>query len=213
MLRHVTVLNNLRHLYFLKCVSYLIGGFTLQYRVIPLWVVVVDLLLPLPIIYGSLPPLGAHLSNPLDPVFRLSTAPVSGETPVHRLVASDRKVQALEKDIAATRQAIGSLCDRGLTPPQSLMDSLLSLSRELDDAKRTSSELRGAIRPPSSQPGVSSHHQRFATVQPGPSQPEGDPAFAGPSFSGRQPYDFPPSGSFGRSFRQGSDPPPTRGVG
>ena len=91
------------------------------------------------------------------------------------------------------------------------MDSLSSLSRELDDAKRTSSELRGAIRPTSSQPGVSSHHQRFATatpVQPGPSQPEGDPAFAGPSFSGRQPYDFPSSGSFRRSFRQGSDPPP-----
>ena len=58
------------------------------------------------------PPQGVHLSNPVDPVFRLSTAPVSDETPVHWLVASDRKVQALEKDIAATRQAIGSLCDR-----------------------------------------------------------------------------------------------------
>ena len=87
------------------------------------------------------------------------------------------------------------------------MDSLSSLSRELDDAKRTSSELRGAIRPPSSQPGVSSHRQRFATatpVQPGPSQPEDDPAFAGPSFSRRQPYDFLSSGSFLR----GSDPYP-----
>ena len=137
--------------------------------------------------------------------------PVSDETPLHRLVASDRKVQVLEKDIAATRQAIVSLCDRGLTPPQSLMDSLSSLSRELDDAKRTSSELRGAIRPPSSQPGVSSHRQRFATATPvqlGPSQPEGNPAFAGPSFSRRQPYDFPSSGSFGCSFRQGSAPPP-----
>ena len=83
------------------------------------------------------------------------------------------------------------------------MDSLLSLSRDLTDAKR--------IRPPSSQPGVSSHRQRFATatpVQPGPSHPEDDPAFAGPSFSRRQPYDFPSSGSFGRSFRRGSDPPP-----
>ena len=117
----------------------------------------------------------------------------------------------MEKDISATRQAIGSLCDRGLPPPQSLLDLLSSLSRELDDARRTSSELLGAIRPHSSQPGVSSHHQRFATatpVQPGPSQPEGDPAFAGPSFSGRRSYDFPSSGSFGRSFRQGSDPPP-----
>ena len=101
-------------------------------------------------------PQGVHLSNPVDPVFRLSTAPVSDETPA-RLVASDRKVQALEKDITATRQAVVSLCDRGLTPPQSLLDSLSSLSRELNDAKRTSSELCGAIRPPSSQPGVSSH--------------------------------------------------------
>ena len=85
----------------------------------------------------SVPPQGVHLSNPLNLVFRLPTAPVSDETPVHRLVASDRKVQELEKDKSATRQAISSLCDRGLTPPQSLMDSLSSLSRELDDAKRT----------------------------------------------------------------------------
>ena len=138
-------------------------------------------------LWVSAPPQGVHLSNPIDPVFRLPTAPVFDETPVHRLVTNDRKVQELEKDISATRQAIGSLCDKGLPPPQSLLDSLSSLSRELDDAKPTSSELRGPIRPPSSQPGVSSHHQRFATatpVQPGPSQREGDPAFAGPSFSG-----------------------------
>ena len=155
----------------------------------------------------SAPPQGVHLPNPVDPVFRLSTAPVSDETPVHRLAASDRTVQALEKNIAATRRAIDSLCDGGLTPPHSLS----SLSRDLADAKRTSSELHGAIRPPSSQTGVSSHRQRFASaapVQPGPSQPEDDPAFAGPSFSRRQPYDFPPSDSFGRSFRRGSDPPP-----
>ena len=134
----------------------------------------------------SAPPQGVHLSNPSNPVFRLPTAPVSDETPLHRLVASDRRVQELEKDISATRQAIASLCDRGLLPPQSLLDSVSSLSRELDDATRTSSELRGAIRPPPSQPGVSSHHQRFATatpVQPDPSHPEGDPASAGPFFS------------------------------
>ena len=116
----------------------------------------------------------------------------------------------MEKDISATRQAIVSLCDRGLPPPQSLLDSVSSLSRELDDAKRTLSELRGAFRPPRSQPGVSSHHQRFATatpVQPGPSHPEGDPGSAGPSFSRRRSYDS-PSGSFGRSSRQGSDLPP-----
>ena len=197
---------------FRKCVSYLIWGFNPPVQSHPILgsgsqpiVAATDHL------GVSAPPQGVHLPNPVDPVFRLSTAPVSDETPVHRLVASDRTVQALEKDIAATRQAIGSLCDRGLTLPDSLMDSLSSLSRELTDAKRTSSELRGAIRPPSSQPGVSSHRQRFATatpVQPGPSQPEDDPAFADPSFSRRQPYDFPSSGSFGRSFRRGSDPSP-----
>ena len=105
--------------------------------------------------------------------------------------------------VAAARRAIDSLCDGGLSPPQSLVDSLSSLSRDLTTAKRTSSELRGAIRPPSSQPGVSSHRQRFASaapVQPGPSQPEDDPAFAGPSFSRRQPYDSPASGSLGRAI-------------
>ena len=61
----------------------------------------------------SAPPQGVHFSNPVDPVFRLATAPVCDETPVHRLVASDRKVQALEKDIATTRQAIVPLKGTG----------------------------------------------------------------------------------------------------
>ena len=56
----------------------------------------------------SAPPQGVHLPNPVDPVFRLSTAPVPDETPVHRLVASDCTVQALEMNIAATRRAIDS---------------------------------------------------------------------------------------------------------
>ena len=132
----------------------------------------------------SAPPQGVQLSNPINPAFRLPMAPVSDETPLHRLFASDRKVQELEKDVSATHLAISSLCDRGFQPPQSLLDSASSLSRELEDAKRSSSELRGEIRPPPSQPGVSSHLQRFATatpVQPGPSHPEGDPASAGPS--------------------------------
>ena len=156
----------------------------------------------------SAPPQGVQLSNPINPAFRLPTAPVSDETPLHRLFASDRKVQELEKDVSATHLAISSLCDRGFQPPQSLLDSASSLSRELEDVKRSSSELRGEIRPPPSQPGVSSHLQRFATatpVQPGPSHPEGDPASAGPSR--RRSYDS-PSGSFGCSSRQGSDTPP-----
>ena len=65
---------------------------------------------------GVCPPQGVHLSNPINPVFRLPTAPMSDETPLHRLVASDRKVQELEKDISATRLAISSLCDRGFPP-------------------------------------------------------------------------------------------------
>ena len=73
------------------------------------------------------------------------------------------------------------------------MDSLSSLSRELVDTRRISSELHGAIRPPSQRPGVSSHWQRFAA------------ASAGPSVSRRRPYDFasgqPTSNSSGRSFR------------
>ena len=91
------------------------------------------------------------------------------------------------------------------------MDSLSSLSRELLDAKRTSSELHGATRPPSSQPGVSSHQQRFAAAapaQPGPSQPEGDPSFAGPSSSRRRPYDFIPRICSVAHFARGVTLPP-----
>ena len=159
----------------------------------------------------SAPLQAINLPNPVNPVFRLSTAPVSDETPVHRLATSDRTLQELELNFAATRWAIDLFCDGGLEPPQSLVDSLSSLSRELVDAKWTSSGLHGAIRPPSSQPGVSSLQQRFAAAapaQPGPSQPAGDPSFTGPSTCRRRPYDFHSSDSFGRSFRQGSDPPP-----
>ena len=45
----------------------------------------------------SAPPQGVYLSNPINPVFRLPTVPVSDETPPHRLFASDRKVQELEE--------------------------------------------------------------------------------------------------------------------
>ena len=86
--------------------------------------------------------------------------------------------------------------------PQSLVDSLSSLSRELVDARRISSDLHGANRPPSQRPGVSSHWQRFA---------------AGPSVSRRHPYAFAPgqptSSSSGRSFRPGGDSPPHKRCG
>ena len=133
---------------------------------------------------------------------------MSDETPHHRLFASDHKEQDLEKAVSATRLVISSLCDRGFQPPQSLLDSFSSLSKDLKDARQSSSELRGEIRPPPSQPGVSSQFQRFATatpVQPGLSHPEGDHASAGPSR--RRSYDS-PSGSLGHSSSQGSDTPP-----
>ena len=76
----------------------------------------------------SAPPQGVYLPNPVQPVFRLPTAPVSGETPHHRLVASDRWVQELEQAVAATRQTINALCEGGISPPQSLFDSASSLS-------------------------------------------------------------------------------------
>ena len=66
------------------------------------------------------PSLGDYLSNFsnfIRPVYRLSTAPVSDETPLHRLVASDRQLRDLETKLAATRQAIDSFCDGGLVPP------------------------------------------------------------------------------------------------
>ena len=83
----------------------------------------------------SAPPQGVYLTNPVQPVFRLPTAPVSGETPLHRLVASDRRIQELEQVVAATRQTISALCDGGIRPPQSLLDSASSLSRDLEDAR------------------------------------------------------------------------------
>ena len=102
--------------------------------------------------------------------------------------------------MAATRQVINSFCDGGLEPPQSIVDSLSSLSRELVDARRISSDLHGVIRPPSQRPGVSSHQQRFAA------------AAAGPFVSWRQPYALasaqPTSNSSSRSFRPGGDAPP-----
>ena len=107
-------------------------------------------------------------------------------------------------------QTISALCDGGIRPPQLLFDSASSLSRDLEDAKQSSSVFHGESRPPSSQIGVSSSAKHFAAatpVQPGPSRPEGDPASAGPSR--RRSYDS-PQGSIGHSSRQGSDTPPRK---
>ena len=161
---------------------------------------------------------GYLLSNFIQPVYRLSKAPVSDETPFaggspaiiasqayrqlsqpYRLFASDLLLRLLRRNLSLVSS------DRQLRSFRAG-----SLSRDLEDAKQSSSVLRGESRPPSSQPGVSSPSKRFAAatpVQPGPSHPEGDPASAGPSR--RRSYDF-PSGSFGHSSRQGSDTPPCK---
>ena len=83
----------------------------------------------------------------------------------------------------------------GIRPPQSLLDSASSLSRDLEDARQ------------SSQPGVSPSAKPTTPVQPGPSRPEYDPAAAGPSR--RHSFDS-PQDSLGHSSRQGSDTPPRK---
>ena len=150
-----------------------------------------------PVFVGvSAPPQGVYLPNPVQPVCRLPTAPVSGETPPHRLVASDCRTQQLQQELTDTRQAITALCEGGIRPPQALLDSSSSLSRDLEDARQSSS----------SQPGVSPSAMP-TPVQSGPSRPEYDPAVAGPS---RRRSFGSPQHSLGHSSRHGSDTPPRK---
>ena len=158
--------------------------------------------------------MGYLLSKFILPVYRLFKAPVSGKTPFAggspaitasqacrqlsqpcRLVASDRQLQGFRAEFGYHSPDDLLLLRWGAGAPQSLVDSLSSLSRELVDARRFSFDLQGANRPPSQRLGVSSHRQRFAA------------AAAGLSVSWRQPYAFaldqPTSNSSGRSFCQG----------
>ena len=116
------------------------------------------------------------LSNFIQPVYRLSRTPVSEGNPLSRLFANDLLLRLLGRNLS-------------LVTSYRHLDA--SLSRDLEDAKQSSSVLRGGSRPPSSQPGVSSPSKRFAAatpVQPGPSHPEDDPAYAGPPR--RRSYDY-----------------------
>ena len=90
---------------------------------------------------------------------------------------------------------ISTLCDSGVRPPQSLFDSASSLSRDLEDARQSSSR-----------PGVPSS-AKPSSAQAGPSRPEFDPAVPGPSR--RRSFDSPQRSS-GHSSRQGSDTPPRK---
>ena len=74
----------------------------------------------------SAPLQGINLPNPINPVFRLSTAPVSDETPIHRLATSDLTLQELELNFAATRRAIDLLYDGGLASLAMLLDYIMS---------------------------------------------------------------------------------------
>ena len=128
------------------------------------------------------------MSNFIQPVYGLSRTPVSDETPFAGLSPAISASQACRQLSQPYRLFASGLLLRLLGRNLSLVASDLhldaSLSRDLEDAKLSSSVLRGESRPPSSQPGVSSPLKRFAAappVQPGPSHPEDDPAYAGPS--------------------------------
>ena len=157
---------------------------------------------------------GYLLSNFIQPVYRLSRTPVSDETPFAglspALSASQECRQLSQPYRLFANYLLLRLLGRNLSLVASDRHLDASLSRDLEDAKQSSSVLRGESRPPSSQPGVSSPSKRLAAatpVQPGPSHPEDDPAYAGPSR--RRSYDS-PLGSFRHSSRQGSDTPPRK---
>ena len=96
--------------------------------------------------------------NPVQPVFKLPTAPVSGDS-LQRTVANEQSIQVLQETLASTQQAIASFHDRGLRPHQSLLDSAESLAKNLKDARL------------SSRPGVSSS-AKPKTTQTVPTRPE-----------------------------------------
>ena len=130
---------------------------------------------------------GYLLSNFIQPVYRLSRTPVSDETPFAGLspanFASQACCQLSQPYRLFANGLLLPLLGRNLSLVASDRHLDASLSRDLEDAKQSSSVLRGESRPPSSQPGVSSPSKRFAAatpVQPCPSHPEDDPASAGP---------------------------------
>ena len=146
--------------------------------------------------------------NPVQPVFRLPTAPISGET-LHRPVANDQGVQHLQEALASTRQAIASLHASGVRPHQSLLDSASSLARNLQDARLSSSRpgVSSSAKPTSTQVGPARPEltqmgpARPESTQVGPARPEFDPAVPGPSK--RRSFDSPQRSS-DHSSRQGS---------
>ena len=142
--------------------------------------------------------------NPVQPVFKLPTAPISGDS-LQRTVANEQSLQVLQEALASTQQAIASFRDRGLRSHQSLLDSAGSLARNLKDARL------------SSRPGVSSSAKpkttqmvptrRTEATQGSPPRPEFVSAVPGPSK--RRSEDSPHRLS-DYSSRQGSRTPPRK---
>ena len=112
---------------------------------------------------------GYLLSNFIQPVYRLSRTPVSDETPFAGLSPAISASQACRQLSQPYRLFANDLLLRLLGRNLSLVASdrhlqgfrAASLSRDLKDAKQSSSVLCGESRPPSSQPGVSSPSKRF----------------------------------------------------
>ena len=117
---------------------------------------------------------GYLLSNCIHPVYRLSRTPVSDETPFAGLSPAISASQAYRQLSQPFRLFANDLLLRLLGRNLSLVASDLhldaSLSRDLEDAKQSSSVLRGESRPLLHSLGFSSPSKRFAAA------PEDDPA-------------------------------------
>ena len=109
------------------------------------------------------------MSNFIQPVYRLSRTPVSDKTPFAGLSPAISASQACRQLSQPYRLFTNDLLlrllgrDLSLVSNNRLLDA--SLSRDLEDAKQSSSVLCGESRPPSSQPGVSSPSKRFAAAR------------------------------------------------
>ena len=153
----------------------------------------VSLVLLIPILWGSLPPLNFYLTlcNQFSgfPQRPCLAKPLIGLSPAINGSSSCRR------NLLPLVRRSPCFAIVEIRPPQSLFDSASSLSRDLEDARQSSSR-----------PGVSSSAKPTSS-QSGPSRPEFDPAVPGPSR--RRSFDS-PQRSLGHSSRQGSDTPPRK---
>ena len=131
---------------------------------------------------------GYLLSNFIQPVYRLSRTPVSDETPFAGLSPAISASQACRQLSQSywlfANDLLLRLLGRNLSLVASSRHLDASLSRDLEDAKQSSSVLHGESRPLLHSLGFRHLRSIFAAatpVQPGPSHPEDDPAYAGPS--------------------------------